>query len=489
MKHLRRREGQETDILVPRFAAPFATAAIIGLSAMIAWKAQHGIPWYSLSSDWMNSRWALFPERNALFGHSWRLGASAVFIVGLAALGTRFIRSLGLALENDWERTSFGYLMGGAAVSTSTLLLGLLGLWNPFTLRAIFLGVALAGMGTLLGQAARLRGLIPAMKSLLIFDFKAVGIAALFLLWALNLRIALTPETFYDALVYHLGLPQLYVNVQRLPPTGWNSYAGIPSQTQMANVLAMSADPSGIIANLLHSATLILIWTAFCSLAARMGSVNIGRWAIAIFSLTPVVLAESFRTSVGLELTLMQFGFFAALIYSLLEGDEKKRRSWLFVAGTCLGSAAATKYTAWILPISLAAFLNFDKLKSDDGWRPLSIAEASFVLTVCAIWLSPWIMKNMIQYQNPVFPFFHEFIAQDSAFHPNWSALAGPRAFGDLFTLPGLARFISHPISMLAPKEEISESIGVAIMSAACYTAFFRHSGLSLRLVLFCVLS
>jgi len=314
----------------------------------------------------------------------------------------------------------------------------------------------------------------------------AVGIGALVLIWAANARIALVPETFYDALVYHLGLPQLYVNAGRLVPAEWNSYAGIPSQTQMLNVLALSVDATGVVANLLHAATLPLIWAAFCATGISLGSVSIGWWAAGVFTLTPVVLAESIRASVGLELALMQVGFLAACLSGSKEADPARRRGWLVLAGTSLGSAAATKYNAWILPLALVAFISRRRDGFEGRREGFSPTEAGIILGVSLLWLAPWVLKNAMHYHNPVFPAFHALFAGSSGYAPDWSVVARPNSLSGLLTPSGLWTFLTHPIGMLAPTEDVSESIGVVAMTGVCLAAMFRLDPLGRRLLVFC---
>jgi len=48
------------------------------------------------------------------------------------------------------------------------------------------------------------------------------------LIWLSVLAYTLIPETFYDALEYHLSLPNLYLLHGRIIPTPENSYSGSP---------------------------------------------------------------------------------------------------------------------------------------------------------------------------------------------------------------------------------------------------------------------
>ena len=64
--------------------------------------------------------------------------------------------------------------------------------------------------------------------------------ALIVLIWLYSLRYALIPETFYDALVYHLALPAQYILHGGIYPTPSNSYSGIPALPQMVSGLALA---------------------------------------------------------------------------------------------------------------------------------------------------------------------------------------------------------------------------------------------------------
>ena len=54
------------------------------------------------------------------------------------------------------------------------------------------------------------------------------------------------PEIFYDALVYHLALPDLYWMRGGITPTPENLYSGLPLQASMLYALALPLGGDGL---------------------------------------------------------------------------------------------------------------------------------------------------------------------------------------------------------------------------------------------------
>lgn len=472
-----------TGLLLP----PAIFCGVILLFAVAAcWRAAHGIPWAALYSDWASATWAVIPAPPALKGHLSTMALTLWMTLAIIGYGGAALNVLRPKALSNWEYLAFAYSLGYGLTGTAWLLLGLSGfLLPPFMIALAFLG-AVRGFIEARRVAAEWTPGVPGAPR----DFGGrIFLALVGLTWAYGARFAMVPETFYDALIYHLGLPNLYLNAGKIFPTPENSFSGIPSLPEMLNAWTMGFDRWGTVANLLHASVGLWICAAFIGTARRLGRPRAGPMAAAFFCLCPAVLAEGFRVSVGLEWALMQFCFVASLL-GLLKGDDSHERvRWAVLAGLFLGFAMATKYPAWLSTIALLPLLMPSRpLESGSGGR-LTGREFAVIVGAAGLVLLPWVLKNVFFYGNPVYPFFHEQIQSAAAIMPDWRQIGTPSLdFRErFFTLKGLGEWIAHPWQFLSPGEEISESVGPLPLGLLPLLFLVRHSDFERKLILILV--
>jgi 4-amino-4-deoxy-L-arabinose transferase-like glycosyltransferase len=189
----------------------------------------------------------------------------------------------------------------------------------------------------------------------------------------------------------------------------------------------------------------------------------------------PVVIGESFRVSVNMEWSLMELCSLSAFIAALKQhGGASDRRGWLWLTGIFLGFTMCCKYPAWILPIAFIPALFIQSRDSIEVHQPprLNIREFSYILAAAAAILSPWLIKNIWFYKNPIYPFFHEFLSPSSVYKPDWRQInaAGTNIQG-LFTRPGLYSYLIFPLRFLNPPEGVTLSIG--LIGLCFFLSFF----------------
>jgi hypothetical protein len=417
------------------------------------------------------SPFALAPGVDALARHFKRIAALAGLSFSLLIGGRRLLRWIGVQPHNFLEEIALSFSLGYGAFGTAILLLGLAGLWGKTILLSLFaaaLAYALLDCWRCRGEIGEQLNQSLARPALL----DQISIGALLCGWLYIARYALIPETFYDALQYHLALPNLYLLAGRIFPTPENSYSGIPSLPQMLNGWTLALDSWGITASLLHCSLVLWIAAALIGFCRRLGRPGAGSLAAAAFFLSPVVIGESFRVSVGLGWTLMQLCCFAALFAALTEvPGAAQRRGWLILSGLFLGFTMAMKYPAWLLPVAFLPSLVLKwHLETPPGGQKslsrLSLRELAILLAVSAACLSPWVLKNIWFYRNPIYPFFNEWLNPKAAFVPDWRQIsaAGTDIKTTLGSLNGFIHYALHPIRLLLPVDNVSESIGPFVL-------------------------
>lgn len=426
---------------------PWAILVTIFFAVRAKWQVAESL------DAWLRSDFHLVPTAAALKEQALAVMVVAGLSVIFVATGSWALRLIGARPRNACEGLAMRFGLGYGAWGTALLLAGLSIGWSRLHLQALFGGALLLSIWLLRGlpRPARAQEIPPPE----LHEKWMFGV--LLAAWLSSARWALIPETFYDALQYHLALPSLYLNHGGILAVPENSYAGIPSIPQMAFGWTLALDPTGLSASLLHCATAIWLALAMVGLCEAAGSRSAGIIASAAFFTTPLVAAELFRTSVNLEWTLMQFLYIASLLTALGRGrGDVERTAWLALGGVFMGLAMATKYPALLLPLSLAAAFALE-----DREARLTLKEAGLVVLFAGLGVAPWIIKNLFHYSNPLHPFFHEFFSTAPDFLPRWRQLSSggwDSGLGDISHFMGLVPLCLAPLlalSTLGPREKV----------------------------------
>jgi hypothetical protein len=437
---------------------------------------------------WLGLDWSLVPLHPILRLHAAAIAVAAAISIGLIGVGRLALRSAGVLPANRWEAVSLSISAGYGVSATIIFLLGIIGLWRKPVF--ILLGAVAVGLGLLaVRELSR-----PSQTTAEGGGIGTIGrliVGALALVFLELIRLALAPETFFDALTYHLALPNLYLAKGGIFATPENSFSGIPSLPEMINGLALAFEPWGIAANLLHFS--MPFWTAlaFIGLAHRLRRPQAGPWAAATYLLVPVVVAEMGRVSVGLEWALMEVCFVTGLLAAIESPVESAaRKRWLLLTGAFLGFCMSTKYPAFLLPLTLAAAMARCSSKREDGLSLLRPREAGLICLAAGCCVLPWLAKNAAFYRNPFYPFFHGLFGSQAAGSPDWHQIGTPTlAFGRFLTVRGLMSYLEHPWRFVISAEGIGASMGPHILGLLPAVFLVRKSGLERRLAAVCALA
>lgn len=366
--------------------------------------------------------------------------AAMVYLLGGIGLG-RLARPL-FRTARDPLALQVG--VGLSIQLTLSHLLGVLGLLAGTTGRSLTVGLAAVGLGLLADQilrAARERerrrggpggtGSAPAddrtetpWTRKLLWLIASVG-PAILLVAASNPPGWLWDSEFggYDALSYHLRLPQEWILAGRISPVEHNVYSYLPSYMEAAFVhlaaltgapAKYSADGSGfgllagegsrtISCQFLHVGfAMIAAWltgrltsrilhrVGLTDQAARAGSLA----ALALVLVTPWTQVTG---SMAYNEMAMIALFAASLIAAIDDGLTPARRAWL--TGWLVGVACGVKPTAVMFCAPPAAIALAATVPARTWWKmiiPGAVAGA--------VSLAPWLIRNYLASGNPVFP-------------------------------------------------------------------------------------
>ncbi|MBI4677364.1 MAG: glycosyltransferase family 39 protein [Elusimicrobia bacterium] len=423
----------------------FAAIAVVGVFFYAKMPMEH------LRQLWSHWR-AVLPPLSRADASVWLNAAGAGAWLALlhasaCGLGQAVLRGLALDPEDRLERLLLGSALGWGAFGLAMLGLGLAGLWRTWAL-AVLLGSGLAGFAFSL-LVPRMPGgsSQPAPKEPEQERWKGwEGFLALILavLAGFDFYGALMPEIFYDALVYHLALPDVYWAKGGIVPMPELLYSGLPLMVQMLYGIAL---PLGgeLLCRVLH-------WSFGCeaavltyALGRRLAGRNAGILAAALFYGIPLVSAMSWKAAVEHGQAVFQTAALLALARCL----SAQERTWAVAAGVLTGFAMGSKYQAWpLLPVLALGLLWTWRERPSEGWvRPERRMDLALFAGAAVLMAAPWCVKNALHYGNPLFPLFHERFADVAV--PRWrelmqdaEAVRPAEVFG---SWKALAFWLTHP--------------------------------------------
>jgi hypothetical protein len=370
----------------------------------------------------------------AILAASWALA-------GFACLPARIRRAEPLLL---WS-TAFALGASGSAVAVTLLAI------SHLLRRGTVVAVAASGVVVALIGARRLiaSGALPSLPRLGGDRRRLAGLAALVAVGALSLFATLAPPTSMDAGVYHLRLPQ-----QFLQAGGWVApetfVSSFPLYVEMlfGEGLVLGG---GTFAALIHWSLGIAALAAAGAWARRLG--GSGLWAAVALGASALFVWEA--TSAFVDLGAALFASLALLW--ALEADSGA--SAVVLAGLFAGLAAGSKLTgaAMAAMAGMAAALTVWPDRGRGVRRLLAIGGLSLVVAL------PWYVRNALATGNPFFPVGSQFLGHRP---PPTAALSTAMEYGygrDLLHL------LSSPFDLLARGDPFDQgwSLGPAYLALA----------------------
>jgi len=369
---------------------------------------------HKLADNWLNFLKNLFCAVSVLFV-LWRLGRKALLWIGLQVKGTA-------------PRFCLETALGIIAINTLWLGLGLNRLW----FEPLEWGLGLALFGGSLWEFSR--------NFLKIQKFPRVPKPGKFFLLlgflgglslALDLLQGMTPDVYFDALVYHLATLQFWQFHHGIADFYTNLYSYFPfgGELYFANGFFFAGSEAAKMLNAFSA--------GLCGLAAAGWVAEETGWDKGLLAWTMVLTLPLVSAAVWTTQNDVVLAFFLILfLYTLMRWVQgPANHAWALAAGLLGGAALTVKYTAVVsIGIGLLTTLVFyikdvASPKKGAGWVWV------ILLVVCSI--TPWVLKNSVFTGNAFYPYLSSVFGGRALPDENMKSLLGDNevALGKAFSL------------------------------------------------------
>jgi len=236
----------------------------------------------------------------------------------------------------------------------------------------------------------------------------ALNIILIIFLLALISSIAIlsyVPPVSKDALTHHLAVPKLYLNhggIYEIPSLEFSYY---PMNIDLLYMIPLYLG-NDILAKYIHFIFALLTgWLIFDYLKRKINNLSALFGALLFLSI-PIIVKLSVNVYVDLGLVF----FSTVSILFLLKWAEKDfQLKYLIISALSCGFALGTKYNGLIVLFLLTLFIPFIYSKYfQDSTRSQyrAIYYGAFFLFISLLLFSPWLIKNFIWTNNPLYPLF-----------------------------------------------------------------------------------
>jgi hypothetical protein len=315
----------------------------------------------------------------------------AMTLVAMAGgMGCRLLTAISLA---PLERFALQAALGMGILALLWLVVGLLGGYRPIISWAtLVLGVIIFRREILgwLRELASLKHLWSESSKI----GKSLGIVS-GLLVSGQLLYALAPPLKWDALMYHLQLPRLYLAAGRFEFIPSNPYWGQPQLSEMVYTWAMALRGNETATALSWMLMGVLLLGVLGSLTSRTNP------ASAWFAVAALLAGYSFRGMMSWAYADGLAALFGlCVLVSLLAWQDRRQERWLLWVGVFAGFALWSKLTAGILlPVVVVAIFLFKGSDLRSKFR-----SSAQVVLIAVLVFSPWQLISALATGNPLYP-------------------------------------------------------------------------------------
>lgn len=336
-----------------------------------------------------------------------RLGAGAADLAALclgllAAVGAGSLvtQRLGKGIAEELD----GALVAALGLGVLAYLTFFLGLAGGYTRSGALAATAVLALFALAGARAVLRGLRDAAPraaggALRPLFFGAWALVAVFLL-----AKAARPAVFYDALTYHLGVPNYYLQEGGIGYIPFDAMSNNPFVMEMLYTLGMFL--AGLHAAQMASVAVFLLLALAVRDFSRRFVPGVDPHLPALFLLLTPALIE---VSVLFTNDLLLACFLLLTLHCVFLWRERGGTAFLVLGGVFAGLALGVKYHALLYLPALVLVGAWPAADAGRGRWGATLKALLLLTGVALLVWAPWPVKNTLATGNPLYPVFSPF--------------------------------------------------------------------------------
>ena len=356
-----------------------------------------------------------------------------------AGVGGRLLKAGGLRLE-PLEALLFGTTAGLGTLATAIFAVGWLSV-RPVELLAVLVGAAFIGRNELRELPLLVKDVLACLRA----RANRLSLSVFVVIALVVITGALTPPTDWDALMYHLRVPQQFLqagSIYRPEDNAHFAYVGLPHMLYLP-LLALGSPAGPAVVSALCTLGIVLSGFAFGLqfLDQRAAGLSLAvMWGSGIL----LVVGISPRTD-----TILAFYLFL-VHYAVIRATQSEEPRFLYLAAALGGMAIGVKYNALVYLLALAPLVFWVVVTRAQK----RTAAVTLILGLAVTTALPWLLKNALFLGDPVYPFLggprldpwiariYGGAALPPQVDPNWVWHAQrPFNLVDLFVSPGRIAF------------------------------------------------
>ena len=332
----------------------------------------------------------------AVLNHLFDLVVALFVSFVILCVGHTLVKRFKLQFTTQAESLSFSFFLGTGVVALLVLFIGLVGLLRGWTMIGLLVSCLTLTARDLPELFQRVK---QSFRTAFATSQSRIISSVFFGLMAFLVLRALTPPHTADELIYHLPVPQQFVQAGRVFPSYDNSLGNVPFLVHMIYMICLMAgsDISAKLFSLFLAVSTAVSLYAFCNryIARQVGVISL----FAFFGAGMIVeLAVTTRIDVALA------GLLFACTYAMINYLTTRVRGWLWLSALFGGFSLGVKHTAalWILFIGVLYLV--ETFRSRKSFREILVRGIVYTALALAV-ASPWYIKNTVWFNNPLYPF------------------------------------------------------------------------------------
>lgn len=317
-----------------------------------------------------------------------------------AARGINRLMPFDIDVVSRAEQIAIYTLTGLGLTAIGGLALGMIGLFNP---QALWLFLAVCAALTIRSLLRWIKlALSPAnFKQWTALDIVIAAVVGLFL--AFMLPQAVSPPIAWDALTYHLVAPQRYLSEGRIAVQPDNPYLGFSQAIETLYGVVMSPFGRDTAAALLHGVIGALGLAALAALVNRTAGRTSARIAVLLLAGSYSFWSLHGLPNIDLALVTLAVCMMSALVAWREHGGD----GWLVFLGALGGIALGVKYSSGLFLVAA--------LITALWWSPRRFIRTGLLVGIpAALLFAPWMLRGLLLWHNPVYPFFFGGVSWDA---------------------------------------------------------------------------